>query len=173
MVNKRLVWFIKSNNLFTNFQCGFRSQRSTMDHVVRLETSIREAIIQKQNLVIIFFDLEKAYKTTWRNGIMNDLHNMGLKGKLPNFIKAFLSDRKFQIHIGSTLSNIQNQEEGVPQGSILSVILFNIKINSIINCLNPEVDKYLFVDDFWITSTFKYTRTAEHQLQQDLNKINK
>ena len=41
MVNKRLVWFIESNNLYTNSQCGFRSQRSTMDHVVRLETSIR------------------------------------------------------------------------------------------------------------------------------------
>ena len=47
MVNKKLVWFIESNNLFTNFQCGFRSQRSTIDHVVRLETSIWEAIIQK------------------------------------------------------------------------------------------------------------------------------
>ena len=35
MVSKRLVWFIESNNLFTNFQCGFRSRRSTMNHVVR------------------------------------------------------------------------------------------------------------------------------------------
>ena len=58
---------------------------------------------------------------------MNDLHNMGLKGRLPNFIKAFLLDRKFRVRIGSTLSNIQNQEERVPPGSILSVTLFNIK----------------------------------------------
>ena len=67
MVNRRLVWFIEPffffHNLFTNFQCGFRSRRSTMDHVVRLETSIREAIIQKQHLLAIFFDLEKAYET--------------------------------------------------------------------------------------------------------------
>ena len=61
MVNRRLVWFIESNNLFTNFQCGFRSRISTMDHVVRLQTSIREAIIQKQHLLAIFFDLEKVY----------------------------------------------------------------------------------------------------------------
>ena len=91
-----------------------------MDHVVRLETSIREAIIQK-HLIAIFFDLEKAYKTTWRYIIVNDPHNMGLKGRLPNFIKAFPLDKKLRVHIGSTLSNIQNQEEGVPQGSILSV----------------------------------------------------
>ena len=161
MVNKRLVWFIESNNLFTNFQCSFRSRRSKMDHVVRLKTSIREAIIQKQHLIAIFFDLEKAYETTWRYGIMNDLYNMGLKGRLPNFIKAFLSDRKFRVCIGSTLPNIQNQEEGVPQRSTLSVILFNRKINSITKCLNPGV-KYLFVDDFCITSTSKYIHTAEH-----------
>ena len=113
MVNRRLIWFIESNNLFTNFQCGFKSQRSTMDHGVRLEISIREAIIQKQHLLAIFSDLEKAYETSWRHGIMNDLLNMGLKGRLPNFIKSFLSNRKFQVRIGITLSDIQNQEEGV------------------------------------------------------------
>ena len=151
-----------------------------MNHMVRLETSIREQIIQKtkkkqtkKTIVAIFFDLEKAYETTWKFSIMNDLHNMELNGRLPNFIKTFLSDRKFRFCIGSTLSNIQNQEEGVLQGSILSVTLFNIKINSITNCLNPGVDKYLFVDDFCITSTYKYMRTAERQLQQDINKINK
>ena len=120
MVNRRLVWFTESNNLFTIFQCGFRSRRSTIDHVVRLETSIREVIIQKQHLLAIFFNLEKAYETTWRYGIINDLLNTGLKGRLPNFIKSFLSDRKFRVCIGTTLSDIQNQEEGVPQGSILS-----------------------------------------------------
>ena len=134
MVNKRLIWFIESNNLYTNSQCGFRSQRSTMDHVVRLETSIREANIQRQHLIAVFFDLEKAYETTWRYGIMKDLHNMGLRGRLPNFIKVFLTDRKFEVRIRTILSDIQKQE-GVPQGSILSVTLFNIKINSITNCL--------------------------------------
>ena len=84
-----------------------------------------------------FFDLEKAYETTWRYGIMKDLRDMELKGRLPNFMKSFLSDRKFRVRIGSTLTDIQNQEEGVPQGGVLSVTLFDTKINSITNCLNP------------------------------------
>ena len=87
-----------------------------MDHVVKLETSIRKANIQKQHLVAVFFDLEKVYKTIGRYGIMKDQHNMGLKDRQPNFIKTFLSDRKFQVSIGSTLSDIQNQKEGVPPG---------------------------------------------------------
>ena len=44
MINDRLTWFLESNNI-TNFQSGFRHQRSTNDHLVRLETFIREAFI--------------------------------------------------------------------------------------------------------------------------------
>jgi hypothetical protein len=42
---------------------------------------------------LFVFDLEKAYDTTWKYGILKDLFDMGLKGKLPNFISNFLSDR--------------------------------------------------------------------------------
>ena len=57
--------------------------------------------------------------------------------------------------------------------SLREITLFNTKINNITNYLNPRVDKYLLVDDFCITSTSKYIRTAKRQLQQGINKINK
>ena len=96
-------------------QTGFRKRRGTIDHLIRLETFIR-----KQHLTAVFFDLEKAYDTTWKYGILRDLHNLGLRGRLPMFIKNFLFERTFRVRVGSTLSNSQHQEEGVPQGSILS-----------------------------------------------------
>ena len=71
---------------------------------------------------------------------MRDLHTFGLKGRLPNFTDNFLSDRNFKVRVGTTLSNLQGQEEGVPQGSILSVTLFSIKINNIVKVLNPGVN---------------------------------
>ena len=40
--------------------------------------------------IVIFFDLEKAYERTWKYGIMKDLHNAGLRGRLPCFIEGFL-----------------------------------------------------------------------------------
>ena len=55
MINDRLTWFLESNNIITNFQSGFRHQRSTNDHLVRLETFIREAFIKKEHLVSVFF----------------------------------------------------------------------------------------------------------------------
>lgn len=119
MVNDRLVWFLESNGLLANIQCGFRQGRSTLDHLVRFESFIRNGFARNEHVVSIFFDLEKAYDTTWKYGIMKDLFDMGLKGRLPNFISNFLSDRHFNVRVNSTMSDLYNQEMGVPQGSIL------------------------------------------------------
>ena len=164
---------MESNGLITNFQCGFRSKRSTVYHLVRLETFVREAFIKKEHLTAVFFDLEKAYDTTWKYGIMRDLSDFGLKGRLPHFIDNFLSNRNFKVRVGTTLSDLQGQEEGVPQGSILSVTLFSIKINNIVKALNPGVDCSLYVDDSLICYRSKHMHTIERQLQQCLNKIQK
>ena len=60
MINDRLVWFLESNDILTNIQCGFRQGRSTIDHLVRFETFIRNAFAKNEHAVSIFFDLEKS-----------------------------------------------------------------------------------------------------------------
>ena len=118
-----------------------------------------------------FFDLEKAYDTTWKYGILKDLHDAGLRGRLPLFISGFLSDRKFQVRVSGTYSKVCEQEMGVPQGSILSVTLFCLKINSIVKALCPGVDCSLYVDDFLICYRSKYIHIIERHLQRCLNKL--
>ena len=54
MINKRLTWFVESNNHISLFQSGFRSDRSTTDNLVRLETFIRDAFIKKEHVVAVF-----------------------------------------------------------------------------------------------------------------------
>ena len=73
LINKRLVLYLESNNLITKLQSGFRAERSTNE--TRLKTFIRDAFIKREHVVAVFFDLEKAYDTTWRYGILKDLHN--------------------------------------------------------------------------------------------------
>ena len=68
---------------------------------------------------------------------MNDLHDFGIRGRLAYFISAFLNERQFRVRVGDTLSNPHEQEMGVPQGSILSVTLFSVKINYIVKSVCP------------------------------------
>ena len=49
MVNERLVWYLEKSGLLAKQQCGYRANRSTVDHLVRIETFIRDAFIQNQH----------------------------------------------------------------------------------------------------------------------------
>ena len=65
-----LYGILKRMGLFAKQKCGYRSNRSTVDHLVRLETFIRDAFIHNQHLVAVFFDMQKAYDTMWKYGIL-------------------------------------------------------------------------------------------------------
>ena len=65
------------------------------------------------------------------------------------------------------------QEMGLPQGSILSVTLFSIKINSLAKTLQNNVEGSLYVDDFLIFYKAKNMNAIERQLQLYLNSIEK
>lgn len=72
IVNKMLMYFLEKPNILDKNQCGFRSCHSTVDHLVRLETTIREAFVNKQRCLSGFFDLEKAYDTAWSYKFLRD-----------------------------------------------------------------------------------------------------
>lgn len=171
MVNARLTYILETRNLISPNQSGFRKGRSTPDNIIALESDIRNAFLRKNHLVSIFFDMEKAYDRTWRYGILHDLYDLGFRGNLPFFIKNFLSCRLFRVSIGNVLSHIYSQDEGVPQGSVLSVTLFSIKINNILNQLPPSVKGTLYVDDLQISCQGKDMRFIERQLQSAIRRI--
>ena len=113
MVNHRLVWYLKANNLITNAPCGYQNICGCINHLSNLESYIREAFIKGEHVTTVFFDccdmfsfydFEKAYDTTWKFEIM--IFDFGLKGRLPKFIKDFLSNWTFKVLLGSTLLDI-------------------------------------------------------------------
>lgn len=119
----------------------------------------------------VYFDIEKAYDTTWRHGILRQLHEYGLRGPLAFFIKNFLKNRYFSVKIGNTFSAEYRQEEGTPQGSVISCTLFIVAINGIVLSLPPNVNGTLYVDDLAIYLTASHVPTAERLLQNTINRI--
>ena len=173
LVNNRLVWHLEHHGLLNNIQSGLKKGRNTIDHLVRLESFVRDAFINRQHMCAIFFDLEKAYDTAWRYGIMQDLHDMNFRGRLPRFISNFLSDRSFNVRLGATLSDLYVQENGVPQGSVLAPTLFTIKINKITEHVLRDVDCSLYVDDFLICYRADNMESIERKLQLNLHRLEK
>jgi restriction endonuclease len=155
------------------YSVEFRQGRNTLDTIVRFETFIRNAFAKNENAVPIFFDIEKAYDTTWKYVNLKDLFDIELKGRLINCISNFLSEREFNVRVISTYSDIHEQEMGVHQGTILSVTLISIKINSLAKVLNDSMECSLYVDDFLLCYWRKNMNIIERQIQLCLNKIEK
>lgn len=80
MINERLVYFLESRGMVATYQSGFRKGRNTMDPVLCLEDEIRKAQVNKETVVAVFFDVEKAYDMLWKEGLLIKLHLMGIGG---------------------------------------------------------------------------------------------
>ena len=85
--------------------------------MVRLETFIRDAFVKKEHVVAVFFDLEKAYDTTWQYGILRDLQELGVKCRLANLLESFLAERLIKVRVGSTLSDTFRLPQGFHKGA--------------------------------------------------------
>ena len=113
----------------------------------------------------------KAYDRTWKHLIIKCLLEAGLRGHLMHFIKNFLEDRRIRVKIGTTLSSTCAQEEGVPQGSVISCTLFTVAINGVLNSIPEEIRKSLYVDDLCIWYSSRHMPSIERKLQLALNRI--
>ena len=170
VVNARLVWNLEKGNALNESQYGFRRGRSTTDVLARIDSFIKIAFARKEHVVAVFFDLTKAYDTTWKHHILKKLYDTGFRGNLPIFIQNFLSNRIMKVRIGNQLSNPYPQHEGVPQGSVLSCTLFGLAINDLPSEMPQYVESSLYVDDFAVFTRSANLAAAERRVQTAVNK---
>lgn len=171
IVNARLVHFMEENKLLNELQYGFRKMRGTEDVLARLEEAICSALNQKKTLYAIFFDIRKAYDTAWRYGILRTVRRFGIRGNMGNFIRNFLNNRTFKVKVGNAFSEDFSQDQGVPQGSVLSCTLFLIAMNEATGRLPAGVSATLYVDDLAIYMPCSYAPTAARVLQRSINGV--
>ena len=140
MVNNRLLK--KLNDKLADTQSGFRKGRSTLDQLVRLTNVIRTARLRKRKVLAIFLDLEKAFDLMWRSGVILKLAEYGIKGRTLRWIRDFLTDRKIRVKIEDKYAEFKEQENGSPQGVVLSPTLFNVIADSLKQKLLALLIKY-------------------------------
>lgn len=64
---------------------------------------------------MVALDLSKAFDRTWRTNIVDKIRSWDIRGNMLTCIRNFLGDRVFRVAIGSTLSQLRVQENGIPQ----------------------------------------------------------
>ncbi|KAL4126296.1 hypothetical protein QTP88_010518 [Uroleucon formosanum] len=147
IIYNRLNWYATQHKFLSPSQHSFRKYHSTTDCHVKIETEVIETLANKQSMILISLDLQKAYDTVWRYRVINLLKNWNIHGNMIIFLTNFLNQRSFQVKIGDLTSNTFVLENGVPQGSPLSTFLFQTAINNLPNTISNPVKSIIFADD--------------------------
>ena len=114
MVAERLIWVLEGIQGLFPIQFGFHRFRSTADPFVRLEHDISAAFENGKFVLAVFFDLQKAYDTTWKRGVLRKLLSLGFCEHVPIFIRNLLTIHSFCVRVRDTLSPSFDQIESVP-----------------------------------------------------------
>lgn len=158
------------------FQSGFRKNRSTIDNLFFFTQKAYEAFEKGEKTLAIVFDIMKAFDKMWHKGLIYKMHNVKIPKKIGKWIEEFLNDRKFIIKINNTKSRKFAITDGVPQGAILSPILFSIFINDIIEINkypNEKITSLLFADDLLAFNSYKSMNILKTQMQRYLDDLTK
>ena len=173
MVTDRLMFHLESKNLLTPHQAGFRKWRSTEDQLINLSQHISDSF-QKPKMertVLALIDFSKAYDTVWRDGLLWKLLEKGVSGTMVRWTQNWLRNRLNFVTVGDAQSQKVCYRQGVPQGSVISPILFLVYIDDIVNNMPDNLKISLFADDVAIYASSRSLEEAEHTVQLGLDKI--
>lgn len=150
IIAARIQAYLYSKNLHDPDQEGFSKGKNTVRYLNRLHLEITTDKENKKTILCLFIDLEKAFDSIWKKGIIVKLSQLGLAGNVIKLIDKFLTSRQVSLNINGVTGNPRAcLEFGLPQGSVLSPILFRIYLMDLIKDLAEKegITLLKFADD--------------------------
>ena len=145
LVNNRIVDYLKKCDLFSDFQYGFRSSRSTADLLTVVSDRIARAFNRCGTTRAVALDISKPFDRVSHAGLFHKLKSYGISGQTFGLVSSFLHNRRLQVVLDGKSSQEHLVNVGVPQGFTLGPTLFLLYINDIPD--NVICDIAIYADD--------------------------
>ena len=169
VIANHLYDYLTSNDLINQNQSGFIPGDSCELQLLNVYDSLVKSLDHKDETVIVFCDISKAFDRVWHDGLIHKIETYGITGDLLTWLNNYLRCRKQRVTLNGISSSWLPLKAGVPQGSVLGPLLFLLYINDIADGLQSNI--HLFADDVVLYLAKKTIHEAIPTVQSDLNHI--
>ena len=150
-------------------QAGFRPGKNTTSQVLNLTSTIEEGFEEGKLTGVVLIDLSAAYDTVNHRQLLAKTFNLLNDPKLCRVLRDVLADRSFVVQLDDRKSCRRKQKNGLPQGSVLSPLLFNIFTND--QPLPIGTKSFIYADDRAIAVQSTEKKEVEEKLQSTLAQL--
>ena len=163
-------FFLENEHISPN-QSGFKPGDSCINQILAIIHETYKSFDDGFEGRGIFLDISKAFNKVWHEDLIFKLKQNGISGSLLNLLCDFLRNRKQRVLLNRQVSDWSDVRAGVPQGSILGLLLFLIYIKNLSRGLSSNAK--LFADNLSLFSVVHDSNTSDLERNSDLAKINR
>ena len=169
VVKKFIESHVEGHQILSKYQHGFRKGHSTSSNLISFTNDLANLANDSRSISVIYTDLRKAFDSVPHDLLLRKLEHLGIAGPTHRWLKSFLSDRQQRVRVGNEYSNYINVKSGVPQGGVLSGLLFALYVNDLpAHIENAKIS--LYADDAKIYSEITDKKSVQN-LQSDIDRM--
>ena len=139
--------YLNVNRLSSKRQFCFKKKRSKIDAIMYATEFIRKETDKNKIVTAAFLDLSKAFDSINHEILSIKLDNLGFDTSALNLIGSFLSYRVQSVVLNDIFSDSLSVARGVPQGTVLGPLLFNLYINDMREQVVNKTELFQYADD--------------------------
>lgn len=171
VVKDQIEKYLEANEVLTEHQSGFRKSHSCETAIQGIIDEWKLEIAEGKIVGVISMDLKRAFETVDRNKLLKKLHQIGIRGKVWQWLESYLKNRTQKVRFNNKYSKLMAVDHGVPQGSVLGPLLFVLYINDITEVCPIGSNVKLFADDTMIYVTGECSEEINKKMNDVFHKI--